>query len=98
MRYKLTIRHSTSRSSAFGAIALNQISGLHMDKTIIYRLDKTLFAYMDENEMGEIIDFRTKESERRLERIQELMHKALTDLLDDEDMQELKKLTRQGCH
>ena len=69
-----------------------------MDKAIIYRLDKTLFTQMDENEMGEIIDFKTKETERRLERIQELMHKALTDLLDDEDMQELKKLTRQGCH
>ncbi|MBT8124740.1 MAG: hypothetical protein KJO81_07950 [Gammaproteobacteria bacterium] len=53
---------------------------------------------MDEIEMGEIIEFKTKETERRLERIQELMHKALTDLLDDEDMQELKKLTRQGCH
>ncbi len=48
--------------------------------------------------MGEIIDFKTKESERRIERIQELMRKALTDLLDDNDMQELKKLTRQGCH
>ena len=53
---------------------------------------------MDEIEMGEIIEFKTKETEKRLERIQELMHKALTDLLDDEDMQELKKLTRQGCH
>ena len=48
--------------------------------------------------MGEIIDFKTKESERRIERIQELMRKALTDLLDDNYMQELKKLTRQGCH
>ena len=53
---------------------------------------------MDCNDMGEIIDFKTKESERRIERIQELMRKALTDLLDDDDMQELKKLTRQGCH
>ncbi|QMU60601.1 MAG: hypothetical protein GKR92_02375 [Gammaproteobacteria bacterium] len=53
---------------------------------------------MDSVDMGEIIDFKTKESERRIERIQELMRKALTDLLDDNDMQELKKLTRQGCH
>ncbi len=53
---------------------------------------------MDEIEMGEIIDFKTKETERRLQRIEELMRKALTDLLDDDDMQELKKLTRQGCH
>jgi hypothetical protein len=48
--------------------------------------------------MGEIIEFKTKEAERRLERIQELMCKALTDLLDDEDLQELKKLTKQDCH
>ena len=53
---------------------------------------------MDEIEMGEIIDFKTKETERRLQRIEELMRKALTDLLDDDDMQELKNLTRQGCH
>lgn len=53
---------------------------------------------MDGIAMGEIIDFKTKETEKRLERIQELMRKALTDLLDDEDMQELKKLTNQGCH
>lgn len=48
--------------------------------------------------MGEIIDFKTKETERRIERIQELMQKALIDLLDDEDMRELKKLTNQGYH
>ena len=48
--------------------------------------------------MGEIIDFKTKETERRHQRIEELMRKALTDLLDEEDMQELRKLTRQGCH
>ena len=53
---------------------------------------------MDGNNMGEIIDFKTKEKERRHQRIQELVKKALTDLLDDEDMQELRKLTRQGCH
>ena len=48
--------------------------------------------------MGEIIDFKTKETERRHQRIQELVQKALTSLLDDEDMQELRELTRQGCH
>ena len=48
--------------------------------------------------MGEIIDFKTKEMERRHQRIQELVQKALTDLLDDDDMQELRELTRQGCH
>ena len=48
--------------------------------------------------MAEIIDFKTKEKERRHKRIQELVQKALTDLLDDEDMKELRKLTRQGCH
>lgn len=48
--------------------------------------------------LGEIIDFKTKEMERRHQRIQELMKKALTDLLDEEDMVELKNLTRQGCH
>ncbi len=48
--------------------------------------------------MGEIIDFKTKEIERRHLRIQELMKKALTDLLDDKDMDELRKLTKQGCH
>ena len=51
-----------------------------------------------ENGMGEIIDFKTKEKERRHQRIQELVKKALTDLLDDKDMQELRKLTRNGCH
>ncbi len=53
---------------------------------------------MDSIDMGEIIDFKTKETERRIERIQELMQKALIDLLDDEDMRELKKLTNQGYH
>jgi len=49
-------------------------------------------------DMGEIIDFKTKETERRHLRIQELMKKALTDLLDDKDMDELRNLTKQGCH
>ncbi len=48
--------------------------------------------------MGEIIDFKTKEKERRHQRIQELVKKALIDLLDDDDMQELRELTKQGCH
>ena len=48
--------------------------------------------------MGEIIDFKTKERDRRHNRIQELMRKALTDLLDERDMEELRELTKQGCH
>lgn len=48
--------------------------------------------------MAEIIDFKTKETERRHKRIQELVQKALTDLLDDEDMKELRELTKNGCH
>ena len=48
--------------------------------------------------MGEIIDFKTKEMELRHKRIQELTEKALTSLLDEEDMEELRELTKHGCH
>lgn len=48
--------------------------------------------------MGEIIDFKTKEMELRHKRIQELTEKALTSLLDEDDMEELRELTKNGCH
>ena len=53
---------------------------------------------MNKNQMGKLIDFKTKETERRHRRIQELVQKALTDVLDEKEMQELRELTRKGCH
>ena len=46
--------------------------------------------------MGEIIDFKAQETKRRNERIQALLYKALTGLLNPADEAELKRLTRQG--
>ena len=48
--------------------------------------------------MSNIIDFKTKETERRYKRIRVLLQKALTGLLDDKDMDELRALTRRECH
>ncbi len=46
--------------------------------------------------MGEIIDFKSRETKRRSERIQALLYKALTGLLNPADEAELKRLTRQA--
>lgn len=48
--------------------------------------------------MSNIIDFKAKEAERRQKRIRALLHKALTGLLDDKEMDELRALTRRECH
>ena len=48
--------------------------------------------------MSNIIDFKAKEMERRQKRIRALLHKALTGLLDDKEMDELRALTRRACH
>ncbi len=46
--------------------------------------------------MGEIIDFKSRETKRRNERIQALLYKALTGLLNPADEAELRRLTKQG--
>ena len=48
--------------------------------------------------MSKIIDFKAKEMERRHKRIRVLLQKALTDILDDKDMDELRALARRECH
>ena len=45
--------------------------------------------------MGEIIDFTARETRRRHERIQALLYKALTGELNDRDLDELRRLSRQ---
>lgn len=46
--------------------------------------------------MGEIIDFKSRETKRRNERIQALLYKALTGLLNPADEAELRRLTEQS--
>lgn len=78
---------------------MRQLSVLDIENLLTSRLDKDATKpQMEILDMGEIIDFKTKEMELRHKRIQELTEKALTSLLDEDDMEELRELTKNGCH